>query len=182
MCAVPIAVLAVVVVGCGSDDGGSSAPADDPDIVAAVTDKIETAAGKIANSTRDKHLPGPYHFKAVCLAPDQAAKFGTPREAVQCHIEAFTVARKGRPQAYVWSEDWRVPVQDGKLGEPQIVGDYRIRNYLQKDNRLNCSGGRTPAERCTGVFLAPSQPSGVAPGSSTQGGQQQEVPLPPDQP
>ena len=55
----------------------------------------------------------------------------------------------------MWNEDWRVPVQDGKLGEPEIVGDYRIRNFLRKDHRLNCSGGETPQERCTGVYLAP---------------------------
>ena len=69
---------------------------------------------------------------------------------------------KKRPKpAYVWSEDWRVPVQDGQLGEPEIVGEYRIKNFLRKDDRLNCSGGKTPSERCTGVSVPPPDQSGI---------------------
>ncbi len=174
--ALPTLALVLLAAGCGGDGGGggSDAAADDPAIVAAVTDKIGEAAGPIANSTRDRHLPGPYEFKTVCLSPEEAAKFGTPREAVQCHIEAFTVATARRRQAYVWSEDWRVPVQDGQLGEPEIVGEYRIRNYLRKDNKLNCSGGKTPSEHCTGEFGQVPAQSG--PPTSDQ---QQEVPIQP---
>jgi hypothetical protein len=154
----------LAVPGCGDDSASSSdAPADDPETVEAVTKKIEVAAGRIANNTRDRNLPGPYTFKSVCLTPDQARSFGTPRESVQCHVEAFTTPGKGRKPgvAYVWSEDWRVPVQDGQLGEPEIVGEYRIRNFLRKDHRLNCSGGDTPTERCTGVYQTPPEQTGV---------------------
>jgi hypothetical protein len=168
--------FALAVSGCGDDSSNSSdAPADDPETVAAVTKKITAAAGRIANNTPDRNLPGPYAFKTVCLTPEEARRFGTPRESVQCHIEAFTTAGKGRTAgAYVWSEDWRVPVQDGKLGEPEIVGEYRIRNFLRKDHRLNCSGGKTPQERCTGVYRAPSEQTGIP------GGEQPipEQPLP----
>jgi hypothetical protein len=177
--ALPVLLLAVAVAGCGGgDDGGSGAPADDPEIVAAVTDKIGQAALEIANATRDRHLPGPYQLKTVCLSPEQAANSGTSRDAVQCHIEAFTIARKGRKQAYVWSEDWRVPVQDGKLGAAEIVGDYRIKNYLTRDNRLGCSAGQTPQERCTGEYRQPGGQSGVGQGPPTSDGQQ-EVPIQP---
>ncbi len=171
--------IALTAIGCGGDDGGSTAPADDPEIVAAVSDKIEEAALRIANSTKDRHLPGPYEAKVVCLTPDQANASGTNRDSVQCHVETFTTPTAKRKQAYVWSEDWRVPVQDGKLGEPEIVGEYRIRNYLRKDNRLNCSGGETPSERCTGDYQQPPA-QGVAPGGTsppTDG--QQEVPIQP---
>ena len=173
--AAAVLAFALAASGCGGDDEGSTAPADDQQTVEAVVKKIEVAAGRIANNTPDRNLPGPYTFKAVCLSPDEALKFGTTRDAVQCHIEAFT-----RKNAYVWSEDWRVPVQDGQPGEPEIVGEYRIRNFLRKDNRLNCSGGETPQERCTGEYLQPSDQSGIQPGATpppTDG--QQEVPIQP---
>jgi hypothetical protein len=178
MWAVPVLALVLSLASCGEDSGGSDAPADDPEIVAAVTDKIGVAALKIANATRDRNLPGPYQLKTVCLPPEQAANFGTPRTSVQCHIEAFTIARKGRKQAYVWSEDWRVPVQDGKLGEPEIVGDYRIRNYLRRDHRLGCSVGKAAQERCTGEYNQPSEQPGIGQGPPTSDGQQ-EVPIEP---
>jgi hypothetical protein len=148
--------------GCGGDDGGSTAPAEDQEIVEAASKEIEQAAGRIANSTRDRNLPGPYVFKVVCLSPEEAAQFRTPRESVQCHVEAFT-----ENNAYVWSEDWRVPIVDGKpAGEPEIVGEYRIRNYLRRDHRLNCSGGKTPQERCTGDFRQPEGGATGVPGGA----------------
>jgi hypothetical protein len=159
--------LALAASGCGDDSGSSSdAPADDPETVAAVTKKIGVAAGRIANSTPDRNLPGPYTFKTVCLTPDEARSFGTPRESVQCHIEAFTTSAGGGAARYVWSEDWRVPVQDGQLGAPEIVGDYRIRNFLRKDHRLDCSGGKTPQERCTGVYRTPPGETGIPGGAA----------------
>jgi hypothetical protein len=168
--------ITLLATGCGGDgDGGGNAPADDPEIVSAVSDKIEESALRIANATKDRNLPGPYEAKVVCLDPEQASRSGTPRDAVQCHVETFTTPTAKRKQAYVWSEDWRVPVQDGKLGEPEIVGEYRIRNYLRRDNRLNCSGGETPSERCTGEYLSPQGQSGAVP--PTDG--QQEVPIQP---
>ena len=158
------AVLAFTLAasGCGGDDEGSTAPADDQQTVEAVVKKIEVAAGRIANNTPDRNLPGPYTFKAVCLSPEEALEFGTTRDAVQCHIEAFT-----QKNAYVWSEDWRVPVQDGQPGEAEIVGEYRIRNFLRKDHRLNCTGGETPQERCTGIYRTPPEGSGAAPPPGT---------------
>ena len=167
--------ITLTAVGCGGDDGGSDLPAEDQEVVAAVSEKIEKAALEIADATPNRHLPGPYQAKIVCLDPAQAAQSGTSNDAVQCHVETFTTPTRKRKQAYVWSEDWRVPVQDGNLGEPEIVGEYRIRNFLRKDNRLNCSGGETPQERCTGEFRPPSDQSGVPP--ATDG--QQEVPIVP---
>jgi hypothetical protein len=177
--AVPVSVLALALPGCGGNDGGSKQPAEDAETVTAVSQKIEEAALRIANSTRDRHLPGPYDAKIVCLPAKDAAKFGTPDTSVQCHVETFTRPKKGRPEvAYVWSEDWRVPVDNGTLGEPEIVGEYRIRNYLRKDNRLDCSGGKTPQERCTGVYVPPQGQPG-APGAPPPTGGQQEVPINP---
>ena len=173
--------LALGVVACGGGGGDQKAPADDLEIVTAVSKKIEKAALREANSVKDRNLPGPKQVKIVCLTPDDAAKKGTPRDAVQCHVESFTTPTKKLPKvAYVWSEDWRVPVQDGKLGEPEIVGDYRIKNFLRKDDRLNCSGGKTAQERCTGVFIPPADQSGIQGGGQpppTNG--QQEVPVNP---
>ena len=173
-------VVLLALSSCGDDGGSGGQPADDPEIVTQVSKKIEAAAAKIANSTKDKHLPAPYEFKVVCLDAQQAAKSGTPNTSVQCHVEAFTKATKKRPeQAYVWSEDWRVPVDNGTLGEPEIVGDYRIRNFLRKDNRLNCSGGKTAQERCTGVYVPPAGQQGAVPGQPPASGGQQEVPINP---
>lgn len=173
-------VLALAASGCGGDGDGSDAPAEDAETVEAVSQKIERAALEIANATENKNLPGPYTAKIVCLDAEAAARFGTPRDAVQCHVETFTTPTEKRKQAYVWSEDWRVPVQDGELGEPEIVGEYRIRNFLRKDNRLNCSGGETPQERCTGEYLQPSDQSGVQPGVTPPPSDgQQEVPIQP---
>jgi hypothetical protein len=174
--------LALAAGGCGSSGGGDKAPAEDPEIVTAVSKKIEEAAAREANSVKDRNLPGPKRFKVVCLSPADAAKKGTPRDAVQCHVESFTTPTKKLPKsAYVWSEDWRVAVQDGQLGEPEIVGDYRIKNFLRKDDRLNCSGGKTPSERCTGVFLPPADQSGIGGGGGQPPptGGQQEVPINP---
>jgi hypothetical protein len=172
--------LALGAAGCGGG-GGDKAPAEDPEIVTAVSKKIEEAATREANSVKDRNLPGPKQVKTVCLPPDQAAKSGTPRDAVQCHVEAFTTPTKKLPKvAYVWSEDWRVPVQDGTLGEPEIVGAYRIKNFLRKDDRLNCSGGKTSQERCTGVFTPPPDQSGIQGGGQPPPtGGQQEVPVNP---
>lgn len=172
--------LALAASGCGDDGGEAKAPADDPEIVTAVSEKIERAAARVTNPVKDRNLPGPKQFKIVCLSSEDAAKRGIPRDSVLCHVEAFTTPTKKLPRVvYVWSEDWQVPVQDGRLGEPVIVGDYRIKNYLRKDHRLNCSGGKTPNERCTGVFQTPTQ--GVPPGGgqAAPGGGQQEVPINP---
>ena len=143
-------VLALGVAACGSGGGDQKLPADDLEIVTAVSKKIEKAALREANSVKDRNLPGPKQVKIVCLTPDDAAKKGTPRDAVQCHVESFTTPTKKLPKvAYVWSEDWRVPVQDGKLGEPEIVGDYRIKNFLRKDDRLTVSARAVTCRGCS---------------------------------
>jgi hypothetical protein len=171
MWAVPVLALSLALSACGDDGGSDKAPAEDPEIVEAVTKKIGVAAAEVIKDTPDRNLPGPYFYKTVCLTPEQAAAFSTPRDTVQCHIEMFTEARKGRKSAYVWSEDWRVPIVDGEPGQPEIVGEYRIKNYLRKNNRLNCSGGDTPQERCTGLFRAPPEESGIQGGSPAPGAQ-----------
>jgi hypothetical protein len=178
----PIAALAVALLisGCGDEGGEAKPPAEDPEIVTAVSEKIERAAAREANSVKDRNLPGKKQFKIVCLPPDEAFRRGIPRDSVLCHVEAFTTPTKKVPRVvYVWSEDWQVPVQDGRLGEPAIVGDYRIKNYLRKDDRLNCSGGETPNERCTGVFGTPTQATPPGGGPAIPGGGQQEVPINP---
>ena len=170
--AVPVLAFSLALSACGDDSGSNEAPAENPEIVEAVTKKIGVAAAEVIKDTPDRNLPGPYFYKTVCLTPEEAAVFSTPRESVQCHIEMFTEATGGRKSAYVWSEDWRVPIVDGKpAGEPEIVGEYRIKNYLRRDNRLNCSGGKTPQERCTGLFKAPPEQSGIQGGSPPAGAQ-----------
>ena len=145
-------VLVLAASGCGGEDSGDS-PADDPAIVAEAGRKIEAAATRVANSTRDRNLPGPYYVRSVCLTPEEAADQEAPRDSVQCHVEAFT--EKGN--AAVSGEDWRVAVKDGQVGEPRIVEKYAIRDFLRKDDRLDCSGGKVPKERCTGRYLDPSR-------------------------
>jgi hypothetical protein len=172
--------LALGTAGCGDGGGGDTPPAEDLEIVTAVSKKIEEAAAREAKTVKDRNLPGPKEFKVVCLTPEDAAKKGTPRDAVQCHVEAFTAPTEKRPEsAYIWSEDWRVAVQDGQLSEPEIVGEYRIKNFLRKDDRLNCSGHETPQERCTGVFIPPADQSGIQGGQPPPTGGQQEVPINP---
>ena len=175
MWALPTLALALAAAGCGGDGdgGGSDAPADDPEIVAAVTEKIGVAAGRIANATRDRNLPGPYEFKTVCLPPEEAAKFGTPRESVQCHIEAFTVAHR-QAQAGLRVERGLAGPGAGRRARAsrRSSGEYRIRNYLRKDHRLNCSGGETPRSaapassarrpRQSGLQTAPRPPGAAA--------------------
>ena len=151
------------LAGCGGDgDGGSGAPADDPEIVAAVTEKIERAA-RPRSRTRPATATcrARTQFKTVCLPPEEAAKFGTPREAVQCHVEAFTLATAGRQAGLCrGARTGGCRCRTASSGEPEIVGEYRIRNFLRKDHRLDCSGGETPPERCTGEFRPPPEASG----------------------
>jgi hypothetical protein len=175
----PALVLAAAAAGCG-DDGGSTLPAEDPEIVAAVIEKIERAATREANSVRDPHLPGPKQVQVVCLSPADAARRGTPRDSVQCHADASTTpTRKFPKEIYLVGEDWRVPVQNGRLGEPEIVGEYRIKNFLRKNARLNCTGRKAPAERCTGLYPDPPEQAVPPSGPPPPSGGQQEVPINP---
>jgi hypothetical protein len=152
---VVLALALAAAAGCGDGDGGKpDNPADDPELVEQATAKIEPAAAASANPVKDRYIPGPKRFKIVCLSPEEARAKNVGADFIQCHVEAFSTPTKKKPQSvYVESEDWRVPVDpDGTVGAPVIVDGYRIADYLRKDNRLGCSVGRTPAERCKTPF------------------------------
>jgi hypothetical protein len=153
---VTVVVLAVVAPGCGDDNSGnSSAPAEDQELVEQATQKIDRAAAASANPVRDRYIPGPKKFKVVCLSTEEAQTKKVPPDAIQCHVEAFSTPSKRRPQSvYIESEDWRVPVENGTVGDPVIVDGYRIADFLRKDHRLGCSVRKTPPERCKSPFPA----------------------------
>jgi hypothetical protein len=158
--ALALAVLLAIALGaagCGDDEPAQSDhPADDQALVEQAIEKIDRAAAASANPVRDRYIPGPKRFKVVCLDPEQARAKNVGDDFIQCHVEAFSTPTKNKPESvYVESEDWRVPVEaDGTVGEPVIVDGYRIRDFLRKDNRLGCSVGRTPTDRCKSPFAA----------------------------
>jgi hypothetical protein len=144
-------LLALVLgTGCGGgDDSSDVTTVSEADIQQSdqAAEKAKQAADQIAAATPDKNLPGPKNYKAVCVRRgDPDAPADVPPNAIRCHIEAFYDAYRGEPGGYIWSEDWLVPIQDGKLGTPVISGDYRIRNFLREDNKRNCSGRHRPHE------------------------------------
>jgi hypothetical protein len=153
-----VAVVAVVAValalpGCGSDDAKSVAPADDLELIDQAATKIDRAAAASANPVRDRYIPGPKKFKVVCLSSDEARAREVPPGFIQCHVEAFSRSSKQRPESvYIESEDWRVPVEDGTVGEPVIFDGYRIADFLRRDHRLGCSVQKTRSERCKSPF------------------------------
>jgi hypothetical protein len=150
-----VVALALATPGCGGDDGKSGSPADDQELVDQATQKIDRAAAASANPVRDRYIPGPKKFKIVCLSPEQAQEREVPSGFLQCHVEAFSTSSKQRPESvYIESEDWRVPVEDGTVGEPVIFDGYRIADFLRRDHRLGCSVGKTPPERCKSPFPA----------------------------
>jgi hypothetical protein len=138
-------VALVVAAGCGGGGGGSSSPASDPAIRDKAAAAIEKAAARVVNQTPDKNLPGPKNYKVVCLEPGvNAGAKEVADNQVRCHVESFYGTYKGKPGGYIWSEDWVVTVQNGKLSNPVIFGDYRIRNFLIQDNKKNCTGLHHP--------------------------------------
>jgi hypothetical protein len=149
--ALPVALFAL---GCGGDDGGEADhPADNEELVQQATEKIERAAEASANPVRDRHIPGPKRMEVVCLTPEEARARNVGAEFIQCHVEAFSTPTERRPESvYIESEDWRVPVSDGTVGEPVIVDGFRIREFLERDHRLGCSVGETPQEHCKTGF------------------------------
>lgn len=144
--------LAAATTGCG-DDEKPTQPAEDPALVEQAAKKIERASAASTNPVKDRYIPGPKSFKVVCLDPDQARAKDVPPDFIQCHVEAFSTRTKTRPQrVYIESEDWRVPVENGTVGEPVIVDGYRIADFLRKDHRLGCSVQKTPQDRCKSPF------------------------------
>jgi hypothetical protein len=146
-----LALTLVFAAGCGGGDGGSdnssatsSAASDRLKEQAAA--KAKLAADKVVRATPDKNLPGPKRYLAVCQQRGEPDAGEIPPNVIKCHIEAFSKDYRGKPGGYIWSEDWHVPVQGGKLGTPVISGEYRIQNFLREDHKRNCTGRHQPRE------------------------------------
>jgi len=156
----------VLAAGCGggsSSNSSSSTASGDfstasekAKAVAAVAAK--RAANKVVQATPDKNLPGTKRYLSVCLMKGDPDAGDLPPNIVKCHIEAFYNNYKGKPGGYIWSEDWNVPIQNGKAGTPVINGAYRIQNFLREDNRKNCTGRHQPRE------CLPQSVGGILPG------------------
>jgi hypothetical protein len=149
-----VAVAASVAAGCGgSDDNGKSFDEQKAALEEQASLRAGQSAKDAAATVKDKHLPGGVkRTDAVCTAPELPEGVETGYQ-IQCHVEAFSGVLPGRGSVFIWSEDWSVPVdQNGKLGTPVISGEYRIKNYLRRDNRLNCSGHVTRPEVCQGTL------------------------------
>jgi hypothetical protein len=161
----PVTAL-LLAAGCGggSDNGGSISGNSKASIQAdrlkeQAAAKSKQAADRVVKATPDKHLPGPKRYLAVCLQRgDPEATADIPPNVIKCHIEAFYKDYRGTPGGYIWSEDWQVPIQDGKLGTPVIMGQYRIQNFLREDNKKNCTGRHIPRN------CLPQSVGGILPG------------------
>jgi hypothetical protein len=155
-----LAPVLALAAGCGGGDSGNSSAQIQADqaIKDQAAAKAKQAADKVVQATPDKHLPGPKSYKAVCVQRGESGAGDVPPNMVKCHIEAFFDAYKGKQGGYLWSEDWLVPNQDGKLGTPVIGGDYRIRNFMREDNKRNCIGRHRPNE------CLPQSVGGLLPG------------------
>jgi hypothetical protein len=153
------------MAGCGG--GGNSSdnrPAADPVLREKAAAKVEQAAAKVVNATPDKYITGPKLYKPVCIEPGSPLAVNVPANAIKCHIEAFAEATATAPQGYIGSEDWIVSVnKDGTFGQPEISGEYRIKAYLEADNKYNCSGHKSPPGKCTPPPPPPPDTSGVQP-------------------
>ena len=152
--ALALAAVVVVVSGCGGGGGGNSEAEKKASLEDAATARVERSSAKVADAVKDKYLPGPKRTDAVCTVPDLPEGVDTGYE-ISCHVESYSAPLPGRGSVFIWSEDWSVPVdQNGKLGNPVIAGEYRIRNYLRRDNKYNCSNHKTRPEVCTGQLPA----------------------------
>jgi hypothetical protein len=150
------ALALVLATGCGGggSNNSSSSTSTTPGDFSTASDKAKAeaataakrAADKVVKATPDKNLPGTKRYLSVCLMKGDPDAGDLPPNIVKCHIEAFYNSYKGKPGGYIWSEDWNVPVQGGKVGTPVINGDYRIRNFLREDNKRNCTGRHQPRE------------------------------------
>src|SRR4029079_1993491 len=139
--------LAISLPACGGGGGDSNTKtaASDPALRDKAAVLVQQAANKIVQQTPDKNLPGPKNYKVVCLEPgvNPGAK-EVAENQIRCHIESFYATYKGKPGGYIWSEDWVVTAQNGKVSNPVIFGEYRIRNFLREDNKKNCTGRHKP--------------------------------------
>jgi hypothetical protein len=156
----PVLVVAFAA-GCGggNDNSTSSASPDNTAMNDAAAVKAKQAADRVVKATPDKNLPGPKRYLSVCQQRgDPDASEDIPPNVVKCHIEAFYKDYRGKPGGYIWSEDWSVPIQNGKLGTPVIMGAYRIRDFLREDNKRNCTGRHIPR------LCLPQSDGGVLPG------------------
>jgi hypothetical protein len=145
------ALTLVMAAGCGSNNGNSSnSSSSSPAISDALKEQASTlakqAADTVVRATPDKNLPGGKRYLTVCLQRGEPAAGNVPPNAIKCHVEAFYKDFKGRQGGYIWSEDWLIPVQNGKLGKAVILGEYRIQNFLREDNKRNCTGRHQPRE------------------------------------
>jgi hypothetical protein len=145
------ALVLLGATGCGGGgskqgSSGSSSPAISDALKEQAATKAKQAADRVVKATPDKNLPGPKRYLSVCSQRGDPDVGDIPPNVVKCHIEAFYNDYKGKPGGYIWSEDWQVPVQNGKLGTPVIMGEYRIQNFLREDNRRNCTGRHQPRE------------------------------------
>ena len=155
------ALALVLAAGCGGDDGGSDNSQADAAAVAQLDQaaaKAKRAANKVVQATPDKNLPGPKRYLAVCQRRGDPDAGDIPPNVIKCHVEAFYKKYRGKPGGYLWSEDWHVPIENGKLGTPVIAGAYRIRDFLREDNKRNCTGRHRPRE------CLPQSSGGVLPG------------------
>jgi hypothetical protein len=155
------ALALVLATGCGGgDDSADSGPsAADLRLNDEAGAKAKVAADRVVKATPDKNLPGAKRYLTVCQRrgdPDAAGDI--PPNAIRCHVEAFYKNYRGKPGGYIWSEDWLVPLRNGKLGQPVISGEYRIQNFLREDNKRNCTGRHRPRE------CLPQSVGGVLPG------------------
>ena len=155
----PVLGLALAT-GCGggSDSGSSTISQADQQQNDQAATKAKQAADKVVQATPDKNLPGPKNYKAVCLRRGDEGSGDVPPNAIKCHIEAFYSPYRGKQGGYIWSEDWLIPIQNGKLGAAAIFGEYRIQNFLREDNKRNCTGRHRPA------LCLPQSQGGVLPG------------------
>ena len=140
-----------------SGTNGNFETASDKDKAVAAT-AAKLAANRVVQATHDKNLPGPKRYLSVCLANGDPDAGELPPNTVKCHIEAFYQPYKGKPAGYIWSEDWNVPITNGKAGTPVINGQYRIKNFLIQDNKRNCTGRHRPQE------CLPQSVGGILPG------------------
>ena len=156
------ALALVLAVGCGggndSSGGSDQTSAADIRLDDQAAAKAKAAADKVVQATPDKNLPGPKRYLSVCLRHGDPEASDVPVNSIKCHIEAFYKNYRGTPGGYIWSEDWLIPIQNGKLGTPVISGDYRIRNFLREDNKKNCTGRHQPKE------CLPQSVGGLLPG------------------
>ncbi|PWU24854.1 MAG: hypothetical protein C5B48_04285 [Candidatus Rokuibacteriota bacterium] len=153
----------VLATGCGGSSNSSSSGSSGSSTVSDQTRAEAAAAAKqaantVVKATPDKNIRGSKRYLSVCLAKGDPDAGDLPPNIVKCHIEAFYNTYKSTPGGYIWSEDWNVPIQNGKPGTPVINGDYRIRNFLREDNRKNCVGRHVPRE------CLPQSAGGILPG------------------